>query len=210
MTSATIALQRKRGDANVIAAPLSLGASDLSKVVEKRIANLQKLTAGAVLTIGNATDTQPSGSIEDQLRIKLAAMKQVLMPISMYFDPSWRSELVEKLGRFLDAEDWDGDRALPSERSFATFLRTIIFLHPSKRPGIGLSSQGNFLASWRRDTDRIVIEFLPNDELKWVLSQTIDGDRESGAGLNQIHRLPDLIAGYEPDRFFNDGEKLLA
>ena len=54
-----------------------------------------------------------------------------------------------------------------------------------------------------------MIEFLPSDELKWVLSQTIGGDRESGAGVNQIHRLPDLIAGYEPDRFFNDGEKLL-
>jgi hypothetical protein len=168
------------------------------------------LTAGTVSTIGKTTDAQPSGTIENQLGAKLAAMKQILTAVSMYFDSAWRTELIEKLERFHDAEDWEADRELPSECSFATFLRTIIYLHPTKRPGLGLSAQGHFLASWRRGSDRIVIEFLPNDELKWVLSQTVEGDRESGAGINQIHRLPDLIAGYEPDRFFNDDEKLLS
>jgi hypothetical protein len=210
MTTA-VAIQRKRADdVGPGSAALSWGASALSKVVEKRISELQNLTAGAVSMIGKTIDTQPSGTVENQLRAKLATMKQVLMPVSMYFDPSWRRELVKKLDRFHDIEDWEADRQFPSESSFATFLRTIIYLHPTKRPGIGLSAQGHFLASWRRGTDRIVIEFLPNDELKWVLSQTVDGDRESGAGINQIHRLPDLIAGYEPDRFFNHGEKLLA
>jgi hypothetical protein len=210
MTRAVV-LQRNRTDAVGLAVPaLSWGASPLSKVVEKRIFDLQKLTAGAVSTIGKTTDTQPAGAIENQLRAKFAAIKQILRAVSMYFDPAWRAELIEKLERFHDAEDWEDDREYPSERSFATFLRTIIYLHPTKRPGLGLSAQGNFLASWRRGSDRIVIEFLPNDELKWVLSQTVEGDRESGAGINQIHRLPDLISGYEPDRFFNDGEKLLS
>lgn len=136
-------------------------------------------------------------------------MKQILRDVAMYFDAAWRAELLAKLEQFHDAEDWEHGRELPSERSFATFLRTIIYLHPTKRPGMGLSAQGHFLASWRRESDRIVIEFLPNDELKWVLSQTVDGERESVAGINQIHRLPDLIVGYEPDRFFNNGEKLL-
>jgi hypothetical protein len=210
--TSTIALQRKRTDANVgpTVPALSWGASALSKVVEKRISDLQKLTAGAVSTIGKTTDTRPSGTIENQLRAKLATMKQILTAVSMYFDPAWRTELIGKLERFHEAEDWEGDREFPSERSFATFLRAIIYLRPTKRPGVGLSAQGHFLASWRRGSDRIVIEFLPNDELKWVLSQTIEGDRESGAGINQIHRLPDVIAGYEPDRFFTDGEKLLS
>lgn len=205
-------IQRKRADPYGApgSAALSWGASALSKVVEKRISDLQKLTAGAVSAIGKTTDTQPAGTIENQLGTKLAAIKQVLMPVSMYLDQSWRKQLIKNLERFHDAEDWEDDQQFPSERSFATFLRTIIYLHPTKRPGIGLSAQGNFLASWRRGTDRIVIEFLPNDELKWVLSQTVEGERESGAGKNQIHRLPDLIAGYEPDRFFHDGEKLLA
>jgi hypothetical protein len=211
MTTA-VAIQRKRSDLNVGpgSPALSWGATALSKVVEKRISDLQKLTSAGVSMIGKTKDAQPSGTIENQLRVKLAAMKQVLTPVSMYFDESWRRELIEKLDRFHDAEDWEDDRQFPSERSFATFLRTIIYLHPTKRPGIGLSAQGHFLGSWRRGSDRIVIELLPNDELKWVLSQTVDGDRESAAGINQIHRLPDLISGYEPDRLFNDGEKLLS
>jgi hypothetical protein len=210
MTTA-VAIQKRRAGPNGWQGQdaLSWGTSSLSKVVEKRISDLQKLTAGAVSIVGKTADTEPSGTIENQLRAKLAAMKQVLMPVSMYFDASWRRQLLEKLEQFHDPDDWDSDRQFPSESSFATFLRTLIYLHPTKRPGLGLSAQGHFLASWRRDSDRIVIEFLPNDELKWVLSQTVDGERESGAGKNQIHRLPDLIAGYEPDRFFTDGEKLL-
>ena len=210
MTNGAV-LYRKRSEADGLQAPaLSWGASALSKVVEKRISDLQKLTAGNVSLIGKTTDSQLSGTVENQLRAKLTAMRLILSAVSMHLDYSWRSEVIKKLEHFHDADGWDSDRQFPSECSFATFLRTIIYLHPTKRPGIGLSAQGHFLASWRRETDRIVIEFLPNDELKWVLSQTVDGDRESGAGINQIIRLPDLIAGYEPDRFFNDGEKLLA
>jgi hypothetical protein len=210
MTSAVALLRKRDLDERHPAVGLSWGASGLAKVVEKRISDLQKLTAGDVSVIGKTAESEPTGTIEDQLRIKLAAVKRVLTAVSMYFDASWRHELIQKLERFHDPEDWEEDREFPSERSFATFLRTIIYLHPTKRPGIGLSAYGNFLASWRRGDDRIVIEFLPNDELKWVLSQTVDGERESGAGINQIYRLPDLIAGYEPERFFNDGEKLLS
>ena len=148
MTTA-VAIQRKR-NIGMGSPALSWGASALSKVVERRISDLQKLTAGGVSMISKTTDTLPSGTIENRLGAKLAAMKQVLMPVSMYFDQSWRRELIEKLDRFHDAEDWEGDREFPSERSFATFLRTIIYLHPTKRPGLGLSAQGNFLASWRR------------------------------------------------------------
>ena len=206
MTGA-ITLQRKQ--AKPTSNLPSWGASALANVTEKRIANLQKLTAGAVSTIGQAPETQASGTIEGQLRIKLGSMQDILRAVSMYFDSSWRAEIIAKLDQFHDGDDWEEGRALPSERSFATFLRALIYLHPTKRPGVGLSTHGHFLASWRRESDRIVIEFLPNDELKWVLSQTVDGERESGAGINQIHRLPDLIAGYEPERFLNDGEKLL-
>lgn len=207
----TAFLQRRETLAASGRAAISGGVTALSKVVEKRVAGLQKLTAAKVLTGGGVPGPlEKSVPIEDQLSAKLLSMKKILTAVAMYFEPSWRNELIDKLQRLHDAEEWeDGDRDLPAELSFATFLRTIIYLHPTKRPGIGLSAQGHFLASWRRDTDRIVIEFLPNDELKWVLSQIVDGRRESGAGINQIHRLPDVIAGYEPERFFNDGEKLL-
>jgi hypothetical protein len=75
----TIVMANQRKGAELNAAPgspaLSWGASALSKVVEKRISDLQKLTAAGVSMIGKTTDTQPSGTVESQLRLKLATMK---------------------------------------------------------------------------------------------------------------------------------------
>lgn len=194
----------------VLPAMPSWGATDYSKTAEKRITSLQRLTAGAVAEIGAVRNTTSQNkSIEDQLDEKLLSLKRILSAVAMYLDRDWRSQLLIALDRFANKDDWEDDMVLPSEQSFATFLRAIIYLHPTKRPGLGLSSKGHFLAAWSRDRDRIVIECLADDEIRWVLSQTNEGCRESGAGKNQIHRLPDLIAGYEPDRFFKDGEKLL-
>jgi hypothetical protein len=86
----------------------------------------------------------------------------------------------------------------------------IIYLHPSKRPAIGLSPRGHFLAAWTRGEDRIVIECLAKDEVRWVLSRTVDGERESAAGKVLIHRVPDVIAPYDPMPLFEDGDKVLA
>jgi hypothetical protein len=188
----------------------SWGATKYSQVAEKRINSLRRLTGGTVFEIGSLHDTKPkSGPIADQLRDKLVSLKRIVSVVSMYLDADWRIQLLDALDRFLNVEDWEDDIALPSEQSFSTFLRTMIYFHPTKRPGLGLSTKGHFLASWSRGRDRIVIECLANDEIRWVLSQTYDGRRESGAGKNQIHRLPDVLAGYLPDRFFQHGEKLL-
>ena len=118
--------------------------------------------------------------------------------------------LMAALDRLFDVDDWDADFSLPEASSFATFLRLILHLHPTKRPGLGLSARGHILASWSKDRDRIVIECLANDELRWVLSQSVAGSRESAAGKNRIHRLIDLIEGYQPDRFFRNGDETIA
>lgn len=191
----------------------SRGMTEGGRVAEHRIRSMQRLTSGTVADIGkNAIDTRARQTltIDQQLAAKSAALKKLLSAVSMYLDAGWRVQLLERLDVFLDAGDWNNDLALPSEESFATFLRAIIYLHPSKHPGLGLSARGNFLASWRRDRNRIVIEFQSKDQLRWVLSQTLDGVVESGAGVNPTHRLPDVIAGYEPERLFHNDERLLA
>jgi hypothetical protein len=86
----------------------------------------------------------------------------------------------------------------------------IIYLHPTRRPGLGLSPAGHFLAAWTKGADRIVVECLGNDEVRWVLSRILDGERESGAGKVLLHRIPDVTAPYEPQELFNNGERLLA
>lgn len=166
-------------------------------------------TAVSDLATVQDAGTKQSG-IRWQIAEKLASFKRLTSTIAMYLDPSWRTELFATLDRLLDPDDWDSDFALPSEQSFSTFLRMIIYLHPTRRPGLGLSPNGHVLAAWTRGTDRIVIECIGKDEVRWVLSRTIDGERESGAGKVLLHRVPEVTAPYEPEPLFQNGHKILA
>ena len=49
-----------------------------------------------------------------------------------------------------------------------------------------------------------------NDQVRWVISRTIDEERESGAGVVLFHRIPEVIAPYDPEPLFTDGHKILA
>jgi hypothetical protein len=134
----------------------------------------------------------------------------MIATVAMHLDPEWRKTLFATLERLLDPDDWAEDFDLPSEASFSTFLRMIVYLHPTKRPGIGIAANGRVVVSWRRGEDRIVIECLELDEVRWVLSRFLEGERESGAGQTQLHRIPDVTAAYDPDPLFTDADKVLA
>jgi hypothetical protein len=69
---------------------------------------------------------------------------------------------------------------------------------------------GHFLVAWAIGRDRIVIECIANDEVRWVLSRTVDGERESGAGKVLLHRIPDVTGPYEPEKLFHNCDKILA
>jgi hypothetical protein len=188
-------------------APSSWGAGQYARFVPNRISELPDISGGK--SWGRPRPPE-NATLAEGLALRLLSFKRMTSPISRYLDRSWHAQLFERLDILFDAEDWDDDFVLPLEASFETFLRLIIYLHPTTRPGIGLSSRGYILASWSKDGDRIVIECLPKDELRWVLSQTNEDRRESAAGKNRIQRLVELIEGYEPDRFFKNGHKVTA
>jgi hypothetical protein len=191
----------------------SFSAGVDSKAIEKRLEDLRKIQTGAISQIKSVRNIDPKGlTVSEQLQVKLVALKRLTASIAMYLDPEWRSKLFARLDAMLDPDGWDPEATLPSEQSFSTFLRMIIFLHPTRRPGIGITPKGHFAAAWVRSQDRIVIECLGNDEVRWVIAREVDGERETGAGKVQLHRIPDVTAGYDPQPLFNDadGQRLLA
>ena len=197
-------------DLKIYMAPPSLGVGIDAEGATARLAAMRRLLTGAGQKISGVQNVvAKSGTIEGQLEEKRAVFKRIAASVGMHLDPDWRSRLFAKLDSLFDPEEWDCDSALPSEQSFSTFLRMIIYLHPTKRPGLGLSAKGHFLASWRKLDDRIVIECLANDDVIWVLSRAIGDLRESGAGRTKIYRIPDVISPYEPDHLFHDGDKIL-
>jgi hypothetical protein len=189
----------------------SMGGGVDSRLIDDRLILMRKLVSGAVADLAKIKDSDTKKlDVRDQLLTKLGSFKRMTAAIAMHLDRTWRNALFSTLDRLLDFDDWDPEFKPPSEQSFSTFLRMIIYLQPTKRPGIGLSPTGHFLAAWSRDNDRIVIECIGEDEVRWVLSRTIDGQRESGAGRVQLHRVPEVTAPYEPEHLFQDGDKILA
>jgi hypothetical protein len=189
----------------------SVGGGADSRLIDDRLKLMRKLVSGSVANLVKVKDSDPENlPLREQLLTKLASFKRITATIAMHLDRTWRETLFSTLDRLLDPDDWDPDFRLPTEQSFSTFLRMIIYLHPTKRPGLGLSPSGHILAAWSWDKDRIVIECVGEDEVRWVLSRTIAGERESGAGRVQLYRVPDVIAPYEPEQLFQDGDKILA
>jgi hypothetical protein len=189
----------------------SFGRGVDSQIIADRLKSMRTLMSGAVgklVAVQDTTATKPG--IAEQLTAKLASFKRLTATVAMHLDPSWRAILFSALDRLLDPDDWDPEFRLPTEQSFSTFLRMIIYLHPTKRPGLGLSPNGHFLAAWSRANDRIIIECIGNDEVRWVLSRTLDGERESGAGKVLLHRVPDVTAAYDPEVLFQNGDEVLA
>lgn len=197
-------------EAPILAMPSRAGGSD-SRLIDKRIESMRRLVSGAVADLAHVKDTNPkTEDLQQKLLSKRASLKRLTATIAMHLDRAWREALFLTLDRLLDPDDWDIEFQLPTEQSFSTFLRMVIYLHPTKRPSLGLSPSGHFLAAWTKGHDRIVIECVGDDEVRWVLSRTIEGERESGAGRVLLHRVPEVIQPYEPEHLFENGDKILA
>jgi hypothetical protein len=86
-----------------------------------------------------------------------------------------------------------------TDASFTTLLRMVLFLG-GRRPGLGVTASGNFIATWTEGNDRLTIECKPQDRVRWVLLQNLDGQSESAAGETTIKRLPEVLRPYDPPK----------
>ena len=86
----------------------------------------------------------------------------------------------------------------------------LTLLRPQKRPGLGATDDGHLIAAWTTGEDRLTIECLPNDFVRWHLSVTIEGERERAAVQTPLLRLRQVLSPFDPERWFNDGHNLSA
>jgi len=151
--------------------------------------------------------SQPSTADDPATAVfnRLVALKVITSQVAMHLQQAWRSGLFQSLDQLLDKEDWDFSDELPTEASFLTFLRMIIFLNVKDRPALGATSNGRIISGWMNDQERLQIECGPNDEVKWVIATWSNDHRESAAGRTVVSRLPQVLAAYKPERWFNRG-----
>ena len=141
-------------------------------------------------------------NLREKLFDSLAAFKIRTASVAMHLDRAWRDRLFAQLDSLLDAESWEADDLPPTINSFSTFLRMILLLRPDRRPGIGAAADGSLIAMWTAVGDRLTIECLSGDLVRWYLSVSIDGENERAAGLTPLGRLGAVLSPYGPDRWF--------
>ena len=144
-------------------------------------------------------------SINEQLYDALAKAKVMTSQISMHLSTSWRRTLFGKLDELLDASDWHEDAAVLDVASYETFLRFLTYINPTRQPVLGISDEGHFLAAWIDGPNRLTLEFLPKDLIRWVLVRHLDDEQESAAAQVPLLRLSKTLEAYQPERWFFDG-----
>ena len=115
----------------------------------------------------------------------------------------WIDNLFWQLDEMLSPDEWDDtESAVLSLPSWRTFLKGLFVLRPINKPGLGLSVNGNIVASWGNELQHLDIEFKGEDQVRWVLAANFDGQTERVAGRSTVFRLPETLAPYDPERWF--------
>ena len=179
-------------------------AAWISKASAKAVSVSQQLASpGAIVQHSLAIPAQPV-SLEAQLYNSRAAFKIRTATIAMHLPGDWRTRLFSQVDSLLSLDDWDKADIPISEASFTTFLRMVLLVRAKRRPGLGATGDGHVIAMWTVGSDRLTIECLPADDIRWIVVCGIDGDRESAAGQTVLARLLEVLKPYAPERWFAD------
>ena len=176
----------------------SAGVNDISNVVRRKLTSVTPAYEGS--------RAKPLVTLNERLFDVRAKFKILISQVAMHLTDEWRARLFSQLDSLLDAEQWEDDDLPPKLASFQTFLRMLLLLQSPARPGLGASHSGNIIAAWTRGDDRLTIECLERDQVRWSLTTTIDGDRVRAAGVDMSARLPIVLAAYEPNTWFKRAE----
>lgn len=198
MTSVEV-LKNSKQQLAVPVPPMPISASPISEHIGRAIARAK----GNFSRISIGGSNLNASSVHEALFDALVGFKLKTSRLaSAHFTKLERDRLFKQLDSLFDTESWDSSDAIASEASFVTLLRMVLYLG-GRRPALGLTSTGNFIASWTEGTDRLTIECKPNDQVRWVLTQVIGNEREIFASETNSVRLLKVFAPYEaPNRWF--------
>lgn len=124
---------------------------------------------------------------------RLVDLKVSTAQLAMHLNSDWRAGLFRQLDDLLDAEEWDFSDKLPELSSYKTMLRMLLALDAKSRPSLGATSKGEIIAAWIAGQRRLSVECLPDDQVRWLVTSTIDDQNVRAAGLNRSDLLPRVL-----------------
>lgn len=180
----------------------------------ERIAEATIRAAGAYLNqpgqrVAYALTAPRERTLEEQLFDARAICKIETRKFSMLFDPDWHTRLFHQLDLLMDSEEWDPADIPVTKDSFATLLRLLMILRNKRRPGLGIANGGNIIATWSIQAgDRLTVECLPSDRVRWIVTKPLDEGTESAVGETNLDRLLVNLEPYNPEHWFaHEGSK---
>ena len=182
--------------------PSSANSAD-ARSIEESLKMIVDQSDQISVRMGAESPRDLPATVDERLYNSLANAKVLTSQVAMHLDAEWRTRLFDQLDQLLAARDWHAEDEPVKTESFNTFLRTILFLSPARRPGLGVSNAGNLIAAWTTDDDRLTLEFVPGDTVKWALSLTDEGERERAVGVTRVPRLSEVLTPYMPSRWFD-------
>lgn len=153
-------------------------------------------------------DLQGRRSVNELLFDARAAAKVAFSQVSMHFSADFRERLFDQVDRLHEADDWEEGDLPVKTLSFNTFLRWFYLNKPERLPSFGLTSAGHFIATWlcNENKDRLILEFLPRDRIKWFVTKDYDGELDYGAGITVLTRILISLAPYDPSSWLSRSE----
>jgi len=144
--------------------------------------------------------------IERALRDSKSSFKVLVSRVSMHLGFEWLQKLFAQIDSLLDIEEWDEKDPIPALETARTFIRLLLILKVKRKPGIGISNAGNLIAAWTTGQNRLTVECLPSDRVRWIVARMNEGEIERAVGEGRIDRLRDLLQPYEPSVWFEYAE----
>jgi len=141
-------------------------------------------------------------ALESRVFDALARAKILTSQVAMHLEQEFRDNLFRQFDSLHETDEWEEDDEPLDQSSFQTFLKVILTIKPERHPGLGLANTGNLIAAWTTGRDRLTIEFLPDDQVRWVLSRYYDDEPVRIAGQMGVSRLVEELTPYQPDRWF--------
>lgn len=167
----------------------------------QKIEGLKIQSSSGIATTTSSNETHKP-STDELLFDARADVKILTSKVSMHLPSEFRRNLFNQVDLIHDPEDWDPDDAPANKGSFASFLRWYLISLPDRGPGLGLSSAGNIIAAWVSNKNKLILEFLPSDKVKWIVTRFVGGESERASGQTSIQRLFEVLQPYNPKDFF--------
>jgi hypothetical protein len=179
-------------------------SSAISEQTRLVLDQIEELKNSPSLTIGPTEHSSSNieRTTEENLFDACANVKIITSQVSMHLRPGWREKLFHQLDQMHNSDDWDLEDEPVKQDSFRTFIKWIVQINPERGPGLGLTTSGNIIAAWVNDGGRLTVEFLPNDQARWVVLKFFENQPERASGQTSLARLSSNIAPYSPEIFY--------